>query len=113
MKRLCELTVTIGGYDKTREKLIKYACMVEWSFRQDDFIFIKPGSEYRHLLQASSLGTLYENEDASWIIERLERAIWRANNGMCHVEVVTREINREPSLEPIVFVEDDPELQVA
>lgn len=32
MERLCELTVTIGNYNKLRLKSIISACMVEWCF---------------------------------------------------------------------------------
>jgi hypothetical protein len=113
MERLCELTVTIGGYNKPREKQIKAACMVEWSFREDDFCFIKPESGRRCLLQASSLGTLFECEDTGGIIARLERAIWRANNGLCHVEAQAREVNRTFAHESITVIEEEAEVQVA
>lgn len=113
MERLCELTVTIGGYNKPREKQIRAACMVEWSFRKDDFVFIKPECGRRSLLQASSMGTLYENEDANWVIERLERAIWRANGLLCHVEVQAREISRNFAHEVVPPIEEDVEVQVA
>lgn len=111
MERLCELTVTIGGYNKPREKSIIRACMVEWCFRKDDFGFVKPECGRRRLLQASSMGTLYEFEEASGIIERMERAIWRANGALCHVEVEAREYSR--NLEPVIIQEDDAELQIA
>ena len=111
MDRLCELAVTIGNYNKLREKSIISACMVEWCFRKDDFSFVKPECGRKRLLQASSMGTLYEFEDTKWIIERIERAVWRANNGLCHVEVVAREYSR--NLEPVIIQEDEPELQIA
>lgn len=113
MERLCELTVTIGGYNKPREKQIVAACMVEWSFREDDFTFIRPESGRRQLLKASSMGTLYENEDARWIVERLERAIWRANGTLCHVETHAKEINRNFAYETAQMGEEDAEIQVA
>lgn len=111
MERLCELTVTVGGYNKPREKCIIAACMVEWCFRKYDFGFVKPECGRRHLLQASAMGTLYEFEQASGIIERIERAIWRANCGMCHVQVEAREYSR--NLEPVILQEEDLELQIA
>jgi len=87
MERLCEITIEIGGYRKDKEKIIINACMVEWSFREDDF-FKKPSTDKRKkLLEASALGTLYDGEDANDIIQRLERTVWRSNCGMCHVEV--------------------------
>jgi len=111
MERLCELTVTIGNYNKLRMKSIISACMVEWCFKKYDFGFMKPAYGRRRLLHASSMGTLYDLEDASWIIKRIEQAVWRANGGMCHVEVEAREYSR--NLEPVIIQEDEPELQIA
>lgn len=111
MERLCELTVTVGGYNKPREKSIIAACMVEWCFRKDDFGFVKPDCGRPRLLQASSMGTLYDSEEASGVIERIERAIWRANGGVCHVEVEAREYSRQ--FEPVIIQEEEPELQIA
>lgn len=111
MERLCELTVTVGGYHKPREKSIISACMVEWCFRKDDFGFVKPECGRRRLLQASSMGTLYDFEEASGIIERIEHAIWRANGAICHVQVEAREYSK--NLEPVILQEDEAELQIA
>jgi hypothetical protein len=111
MERLCELTVTIGNYNKLREKSIIAACMVEWCFKKYDFGFVKPECGRRRLLQASSMGSLYEFEQASGIIERIERGVWRANGGICHVEVLAREYTR--NLEPVIIQEDEAELQIA
>ncbi len=111
MERLCELTVTISNYNVPRIKSIIAACMVEWSFKKYDFGFVKPAYGRRRLLQASAMGTLYEFEDASWIIKRIEQAVWRANGGMCHVEVEAKEYSR--NLEPVIIQEDEPELHVA
>ena len=111
MVRLCELTVTIGNYKALRIKSIISACMVEWCFKKYDFGFVKPAYGRRRLLQASSMGTLYEFEDASWIIKRIEQAVWRANGGMCHVEVEAREYTR--NLEPVIIQEDEAELLTA
>lgn len=87
MESLCEITIEIGGYRKDKEKAIIKACIVEWAFREEDF-FKKPSDDKRKkLLEASALGTLYDGEDANDIVQRLERAVWRANCGMCHVEV--------------------------
>ena len=108
---MCDLTVTVGGYNKPREKCIIAACMVEWCFRKTDFGFVKPDCGRRRMLQASSMGTLYEFEQASGIIERMERAIWRANGGICHVQVEAREYSR--NLEPVILQEDELELQIA
>ena len=114
MDRLCELTVTIGGYRKPREKSIMDACMVEWCFRKDDFGFVSAPSGRRKMLQATAMGTLYAAEEASQIMERMERAVWRANDGeICHVEVEAREYERNITVEPVVMTEDDAELQVA
>lgn len=114
MDRLCDLTVTIGGYRKPRERSIIGACMVEWCFRKDDFVLVPAPHGRRKLLQASAMGTLYEVEEASQIIERMERAIWRANDGeICHVEVEVREYDRSIAMGPAAMPDDDAELQVA
>ena len=87
MERFCELTVTIGNYNALRIKSIISACMVEWCFKKYDFGFVKPAYGRRRLLQASSMGTLYEFEDASWIINRIEQAVWRANGGYVEINI--------------------------
>jgi predicted RNA-binding Zn-ribbon protein involved in translation (DUF1610 family) len=111
VEKLCELTVTVGGYNKPKEKSIISACMVEWCFRKHDFGFVKPECGRRRLLQASSMGTLYQCEEVGGIIERIESAVWRANGAICHVEVEAREYSR--NLEPVSIPEEDAELQIA
>jgi len=107
---LVELTVEIGGHNRSREKEIKHACMVEWAFREEDF-FHKPSNDGKQqLLEASALGTLYGGEDADDIIHRLEHAIWRTNGTMCHVEVNAVAFNR-PSL--LLSVAEESELLIA
>ena len=86
-ERLVELTVEIGGHQQTRENEIERVCMVEWAFRNDDFYHRPAGDGKHQLLEASALGTLYGGEELDDIIQRIERAVWRANGGMCHVEV--------------------------
>ena len=109
MERLCEVTVEIGGHRKVREKEIIKACMVEWSFREDDF-FHRPSDDGRHqILEASALGTLYADDDEQEIIGRLERAVWRVNGGMCHVEVRTVLVRRSGWHVPV----NEEELQIA
>jgi hypothetical protein len=88
MERVFELTIEIGGYRKDREKEIIKACMVEWGFREDDFEHVRANCGRRKLLQASGLGALFDNEQMDEIVARIERAVWRANDGsICHVEV--------------------------
>ena len=87
MERLCEITIEIGGYTKDKEKKIIKACMVEWAFREDDFFKNSSDDKRNNLLEASALGTLYDGEDTNDIVQRLERAVWRSNCGMCHVEI--------------------------
>ena len=114
METLCEITIEIGGYRKDREKEIKQACIIEWAFREDDFCYV-PVNRWRGarhgsrkmLLQASALGTAYGNEDKQDIIERLERAVWRANGGMCHVEVTARRMNGNGLFESATADEED------
>ncbi len=93
METRCEITVEIGGHKKTREKEIKRVCMVEWAFRDDDFFHVLAGRSRKKLLQASALGVLYGDDDAQDVIARIERAIWRANDGMCHVQATARCLN--------------------
>lgn len=109
METLCEFTIEIGGHKKDREKEIIKACMVEWNFRKDDF-FHHPADDGKHeILEASALGTLYADYDEKDVIERLERAIWRINGGICHVEVRATHLNK-PGYS--VFVGEE-ELQIA
>ena len=108
-EQLVEITVEVGGHKQTCENEIKRVCMVEWAFRTEDFFHRTSDDRKHQLLEASALGTLYGGEDADDIIQRIERAVWRANGGMCHVEV--RAVNyRHPSECKSLI---DPELQVA
>lgn len=95
-ERLVELTVEIGGHQQTRENEIERVCMVEWAFRNDDFYHRPAGDGKHQLLEASALGTLYGGEELDDVIQRIERAIWRANGGMCHVEVRAMDLSNPP-----------------
>jgi hypothetical protein len=86
-ERIFELTVEIGGYRKDREKEVIKACMVEWGFREDEFERVPANCGRKKLLQASGLGAISDNEQIDEIVARIERAIWRANSQICHVEV--------------------------
>jgi len=108
METLIEITVEVGGHRKEREKEIKRACMVEWAFRDDDFYYVSVDGTKRTLLQASALGALYGGDDKQDIVERIERAVWRANCGMCHVEVSARHMNSRGLFESAMA--DDGEL---
>lgn len=92
MERMLEITLEVGGYDRKREEDIKRACMVEWNFREEDFIPGHDAPRRMRVLRACALGTLYDGEDPVETVMRIERAVWRANRGMCHVAVGTREI---------------------
>ena len=106
---LVEITVEIGGHKQARENEIKRVCMVEWAFRDDDFFHRPSDDGKRQLLEASALGTIYRGEDVADIVQRLERAIWRANGSMCHVEVRTVNLTTPPEWKSAI----EPELQVA
>jgi hypothetical protein len=110
-ERLIEMTVEIGGHRNAREDEIIRACMVEWSFRKEDFFHRPTGDERPQLLEASALGTLYGGEDADDIIHRLERAIWRVNGGMCHVEIRAVGLNSPAQWTPVIE-ENEHELQI-
>ena len=87
MEKLYEMTVEIGGHKKDREKEIIKACLVEWNFTKDDFGHHPANDGVHEILEASALGTLYDDYDEKDVVSRLERAVWRGNGGMCHVEV--------------------------
>lgn len=109
MEILCEMTVEIGGYKKSAEKEIIRMCMVEWSFREEDF-YHRPSDDGRHeLLEASALGTLYADYEEKDVTKRIEHAVWRVNGSMCHVQVHAVRLNRH-SLRPR---NDEEELQIA
>ena len=95
-ERLVELTVEIGGHQQARENEITRVCMVEWAFRNDDFYHRPTDDGKDQLLEASALGTLYASDELDDIIQRMERAIWRANGGMCHVEVRAMNLGNPP-----------------
>jgi len=40
----------------------------------------------KRLLQASALGSIYDGEDVTDVVGRIEQAVWRSNGGMCHVQ---------------------------
>jgi len=101
-EQLVELTVEIGGHRRDYEKEIRRVCMIEWAFREDDFSY-KPSEDGKHrLLEASALGTAYGDADLDETIQRIERAVWRANGGMCHVEIKTMGVNHLPRLHTLM-----------
>lgn len=86
MEKVFEITLEVGGHVRDREKEIKKACMVEWNFRENDFEHV-PGTHGRkRLLQASALGSVYSEDEIGEVVARIERAVWRVNGSMCHVE---------------------------
>lgn len=98
MDTLYDMTIEIGGYNKSRVKPIKDACMVEWNFRDEDFIQVPGNDGTSRLLQAEALGAISEGEDIDEIINRMERSIWRANNGkLCHIEVTASVVTMKTS----------------
>ena len=108
-ERLVEMTVEVGGHHRTHESEIKRVCMVEWAFRNDDFFHRRSDDGKKQLLEASALGTLYVGDEVDEIIQRIERAIWRANGGMCHVEVRVVNLSNPSEWNSVI----EPELQVA
>lgn len=110
METLCEVTIEIGGYKQEREERIRKACIVEWAFRETDFFECPTDDGRKQMLQASALGTLYGGEIAAEVVERLERAVWRANENMCHVAVETVDFGKVQTRSLIVS-EQEYELQ--
>lgn len=86
-ERAFELTVELGGYDKNKEQDIIKACLVEWNFREEDFLHHLAIDGKSDILEASAVGILYEDEDKNEFAKRFSRAVWRANGTLCHVEV--------------------------
>lgn len=95
--RLFEITVQIGGHRQEREESIVKACMVEWAFREEDFLRCPSEDGTTQLIQVSALGMVLAGEDVQEIVGRLERAVWRANGRMCHVNVETMALDKAPS----------------
>jgi hypothetical protein len=108
-ERLIELTVEIGGHKPACEEEIKRVCMVEWAFRNEDFFHKLADDREHQLLEASALGSLYSGDDVNEIVHRIERAVWRANGEMCHVEVRAMSLSNPPEWQHIL----DEELQAA
>jgi hypothetical protein len=86
MERKYEIEMEVGGHRKEREGKIIRSCMVEWGFGKDDFDHVRSNCGRRKLLRAAALSHVSEGERIEDIVERIERAVWRANGGMCHVE---------------------------
>jgi hypothetical protein len=82
--------------------------MVEWGFREDEFDHVPGNYGRKRLLQASGLGSVYGEEEIAEVVARIERAVWRANGNMCHVEcniLKMKEVNGHPALTPCEEVE--------
>ena len=109
MDKLCEMTIEVGGHKKDREKEIIKACMVEWNFREDDFFHHPANNGKNKILEASALGTLYDDYDEKDVISRLERAVWRMNGSICHVEVRAMRLGKPT----IMNMPIEEELQIA
>ena len=62
------------------------------------------------ILEASALGTLYADYEEQDVIARMERAVWRVNGGMCHVEVRAMRLDKPGVWQTPV---DEEELQIA
>ena len=108
-----EITIEIGGHDKTKEKEIIRACMVEWNFREDSFSHRTAPDGKSDILEAAAVGILYEDEDRHEFGQRLSRAVWRANGGvLCHVEVTGISLQSMKS-ETLGWRDDERELHAA
>lgn len=90
MEALYEVTVEIGGHHRDREQEMIRGCMVEWGFRKSDFERVPGTGRSACLVTASALSSVSEGEEIVEIIGRIERAVWRANGGICHVDVTAR-----------------------
>lgn len=103
MERLYDITVEIGGHSRDREKEIVRACMVEWGFQESDFEHVRGNRGRKRMLQAGALSTVSEGEEIEEIVGRIERAVWRSNGGMCHVECrasLVGQVDGQPALIP-------------
>lgn len=107
-----DLSVQIGGYRKDREAAIKRVCQAEWPFRDDDFAFMPAPCGDNLLLEASALGVVYDGEDIGAIVTAIERAVWQANGGMCHVECRASELCEQDGT-PVLVPCENPESQAA
>lgn len=89
MSRSYEMTVEIKDYKAKRLKRIIRACREEWSFAPDDFTRerTEPTAKRYDKIIATAEGNLCGGETEREFADRLARAIWKANDGFCQVDI--------------------------
>ncbi len=84
MSRSYEMTVKIRGAAPDRVEVIKKAAESEWAF--DVWYPLDHPDDARNFA-ADGSGNLCSGEREEEFVERLSRAIWKANGAYCEVEV--------------------------
>ena len=92
MSRLYEMTVEISGSDRRKQKLIIDACCENWSFEEEVFHYAPITSA----LIASAQNYLCGGETEREFADRLTKAIWKANDAYCRVEVSATYLEDQP-----------------
>jgi hypothetical protein len=82
MSRSYEASITISNYNVSNEFWIKDVCFDNWNW--DELKQTSNNNEIYGFGKSSLCGGEHEEEFA----RRLTRAIWKANNGFCKVEIV-------------------------
>ncbi len=87
MSRSYEMCVEITGIDAARRGQVIAACCGEWSFSKEDFNNGPPSEGDGRSLTAFADGALCGGETEERFVDRLARAVWKANAGHCQVTV--------------------------
>jgi len=88
------MKVTVQHYVRAHVREIVAAMSEEWEFESDTF----PKMDQPLPDELSALGTssLCGGESEEEFAERLSQAVWKANQGYCHVEVQATYLDVDP-----------------
>jgi hypothetical protein len=86
MSRQYDMLVEITEFNPYRQKQVKEACCKEWTFDLEELSF-KRGANRARILTGKAMGTLCGGESEDEFVDRLAKAIWKANKGYCEIEV--------------------------
>jgi len=85
--------VLINDYDETKEAEIQNALYDEWGF--DPYIWESYISDKKTCMDGEARGCLGK-ETKEKFADRISKAIWKANDGFCHIEVIATCLEPSP-----------------
>ena len=96
MSRLYSMSIKIMDYDDSKTRAIFDAIKHEWEIDHEYCHGVSTDEEEPRFLSASGESYLCGGESEEEFADRIALAIWKANGGCCHIEVIATFLEELP-----------------